>query len=474
MEAATGGAWLRGVLGQWGGWTRRHLGLTLLLSVGAFVFGWLWNTYIMAVDLQGSVVEPGQQTIATAPGQTGNGLFWLILFSLLAGLITYGWQRGWRTLLADLGAIPRTFAAALSDSSGGAIALLLWGASVSLIISTLISSAVSLALGLVLLVLAATPLGVILNFALIRIWKGLCGIVAPQARHGSVVALAPFMTMVGEALGLLLDWLLNSWIIGLVLGLACALVSVLLSRNAWRPSTAATLLIVGMSAAIAVLRARGAWADDGGWQECVTSAGEPCSDAGIGGIFAWFGSEGSGPVMAHATVGGASAGVGAAVGAGLGGAAAGMVGVGAATALGTAQPTDTQAGASRTQTQPGDTQAQPGDTQAQPGGRHRTAAETPLIPHQPDGDTAADAAHGHAVHDAPARHRAADLGGSNTPHGVDDQSLDMAATTDPVQEHLTSHETVVPSQPGPSSIEDYLPESPERDEERGGDQPPAA
>jgi hypothetical protein len=467
MEAATGGAWLRGVLGQWGGWTRQHLGLTLLLSVGAFVFGWLWNTYIMAVDLQGSVVEPGQQTIATAPGQTGNGLFWLILFSLLAGLITYGWQRGWRTLLADLGAIPRTFAAALSDSGGGATALLLWGASVSLIISTLISSAVSLALGLVLLALAATPLGVILNFALIRIWKGLCGIVAPQARHGSVIALAPFMTMVGEALGLLLDWLLNSWIIGLVLGLACALVSVLLSRNAWRPSAAATLLIVGTSVAIAVLRARGAWADDGGWQECVTSAGEPCSDSGIGGIFAWFGSEGSGTVMTHATVGGAAAGVGAAVGAGLGGAAAGMVGVGAATALGTVQPTDTQAGAPRTQTQPG-------DTQAQPGGRHRTAAEMPSIPHQPGGDMAADAAPGHAVHDASARHRAADLGGSNTPHGVDDQSLDMAGTADPAQEHLTGHETVVPSQPGPSSIEDYLPESPERDEERGGDQPPAA
>lgn len=94
METATSGAWLRAVLGQWGGWTRRHLALTLLLSVGAFVFGWLWNTYIMAVNLQGSAVEPGQQTIATAPGQSGNGLFWLIFFSLLAGLITYGWQRG--------------------------------------------------------------------------------------------------------------------------------------------------------------------------------------------------------------------------------------------------------------------------------------------------------------------------------------------------------------------------------------------
>jgi hypothetical protein len=51
------GAWLRGALGRRGGWTRRHLGLTLLLSVGAFVFGWLWNTYIMAVSLQGSLTR---------------------------------------------------------------------------------------------------------------------------------------------------------------------------------------------------------------------------------------------------------------------------------------------------------------------------------------------------------------------------------------------------------------------------------
>lgn len=485
MEPASGGGYVRAVLGQWGGWTRRHLALTVLLSAGAFVFGWLWNTYVMAVNLQGSVIDPGQQTVATAQGQAGNGLFWLIFFGLLAGLITYGWQRGWRTLFADLGAIPRSFAAAVSDSAGGAFALLLWGVSVSLIISTLISSAVSLALGLVLLVLAASPLGVILNFALIRIWKGLCAIVAPQARQGSVLSAAPFVTMVGEALGLLADWLLNSWILGLVLGVVCAVVSVVLSRNAWRPSAGVALVVVGMSVAFAVLRARGAWADDGGWQECMTSSGEPCSQAGIGGIFAWFGSEGSGTVMAHAAIGGASAGVGAAVGAGLGGAAAGMAGVGAASAAGLAGGSQGGSSTSHQERSAEDRLA------ADPSGAHAasTSGQTASsIPHQAGPSEAGDH-HAGTPTDPDATVRTSGLGseGPTVPQRTaglsledylpepPDRSEEADTPADPDATARLSGEGLagptVPQQAGGLAVEDFLPEPPDRDEQSGSGTP---
>ena len=511
MDTVGSGAWLRGILGQWGGWTRQHLGLTLLLSAGAFVFGWFWNTYIMAVDLAGFAVEPGQPTIATAPGQTGNALFWLIFFSLLAGLITYGWQRGWRRMAGDLAAIPRSLAAAVSDRPGAAVAVLLWGASVTLIISTLISSAVSLAVGLVLLALSATPLGVILNFALIRLWKGLCGLLSPEARHATVIPLAAFMTMIGEATGLLLDWLLNSWIIGLVLGVVCAAVSVLLSRTAWRPSATATLLILGVSVTIAVLRARGAWADDGGWQECMTSSGEPCSEAGIGGVLAWFGSEGSGTIMANATVGGASSGVGAAIGAGLGGAAAGL----ASAAAGLQSPQST------TQSRVDAAGSQPTAAGSQP-----SAAGTP------SGTVGADPATAAAVQGGQPADPTAYLGSdvtSSLGHPVTEATLTTAATdptiaatdptiattdptiatTDPTFATLDStgadagssmddtvrisvdqppaamDETVtlqmsglsdpaIPSQSPSPSIEDYLPDAAKRAREDGHDQPPPA
>jgi hypothetical protein len=324
-------AWTRDVVRNWGRWTRSHWAMTLGLSALAFVVGWVWNTYLMAVDLEGSVVGPESETTATADGHTGNGLFWLLLFSLAGGLITYAWSRGWKNFWSDVAALPRRFAEGLASSRTGALAMLLWGASVSLLISTLISSAVSLALGLVLLALAATPIGVILNFALIRLWRGLSGIVAPNAGARLAVMVSPLMVMLGEALGLFLDWMIGQWLIGLVLGIACGVLSVLLARGA-APRAAAWLLVIGLAVAWQVLRVRWAYADDGGWNECRSPEGRPCSDAGLLGIFDWVRSPGAGHLIVRGAVGGLFATIGAVLGVGLGGAAAGLAVAAAQTA----------------------------------------------------------------------------------------------------------------------------------------------
>ena len=261
-------AWAGDVATRWRHWVRAHLGATILLSALAFAFGWLWNTYVMAVSLEGSDPGPEVQTIATAQGRPLNSLFWLLLFSLLSGLITYGWQRGWRNLFGDLAVLPRRFGQAVSDNAGGAFAMLLWGVAVSLIISTVITSAVSLALGLVLLTLAATPIGTILNFTVIRLWRGLAGIVAPSGGMGAVLVAGPFLVMVGEAFGLLLDWVFATWFIGLIVGIVAAVASILLARGA-NPShgSAAAVLIglTGLTAALSALWSGRAWGDDGGW-----------------------------------------------------------------------------------------------------------------------------------------------------------------------------------------------------------------
>src|SRR5258706_8827503 len=153
--------WTGQVLQQWASWTRSNWRKTILLSAAAFVVGWVWNMYVMAVDLEGSVVDPETETAATVDGHTGNVLFWLLLFSLVAGLISYGWSRGWRNLGSDLLSMPRRFGEAIAKGPAATFAMLLWGTGISLVISTLISSAVSLVLGLVLFTLAATPVGVV-------------------------------------------------------------------------------------------------------------------------------------------------------------------------------------------------------------------------------------------------------------------------------------------------------------------------
>lgn len=332
-------AWVGDVGRQWGRWVRAHLGMTILLSALAFVFGWVWNTYVMAFGIDGFNPDPEVQTIATAEGRPFNSLFWLLFFSLLSGLITYGWQRGWRNLFGDLAVLPRRFGQAVSHNAGGAFAMLLWGVSVSLIISTLISSAVSLALGLVLLTLAATPIGTILNFVVIRLWRALTGIVAPTARMGPILLAGPFLVMIGEAAGLLLDWVFATWLIGLIVGVIAGVLSILLARGANPTHASAASVLIGLMVALSALWSGRAWGDDGGWQECATSDGQPCSEMGLGGIFAWFGSEGASTVLAHSAVGGVFAGIGTAIGVGVGSVAASVAVAGAsAAAAGLTQP----------------------------------------------------------------------------------------------------------------------------------------
>ena len=324
LSVSAGVEWTRAVLRQWGVWARGHLRMTLALSTLAFVIGWVMNTYLMAFVLEGSTVDPDIETAATADEHTANGLFWLLLFAFVAGLITYAWSRGWRDFRTDLTALPRLFVEAMTRGRTGALAMVLWGAAVSLVISTLISSAVSLALGLVLFALAATPVGIILNFALIRVWRGLCGVIAPVAGPQVAAMVSPFMAMLGEALGLFLDWMIGVWTISLLLGVASAVMSLLLVRGTPRPGPAA-VVIVGFAVVLCELvRVRSAYADDGGWSECFTSTGEPCT--GPRGIFAWAGSDGAGYVMARAAVGGVFSSAGAAIGAGIGGAAAALAG----------------------------------------------------------------------------------------------------------------------------------------------------
>ena len=173
--------------------------------------------------------------------------------------------------------------------------------------------------------LAATPVGVVLNFALIRLWRGLVGVVAPNAGARLAGMLSPFMVMVGEALGLFVDWMVGAWLVGLILGVGCAVGSMLIVRGAPAPRAAALLVVGGAVVAMQAVQMRMAYADDGGWSECVSSDGSPCT--GIGGFFDWLSSPGADVVIAHGAVGGVAAAVGALLGVGLG---AGMAGLAAA------------------------------------------------------------------------------------------------------------------------------------------------
>jgi hypothetical protein len=324
--------WLGEIFSGWLRWVREHLLITIVLSAAAFVFGWLWNVYVMAVRLDGS--DPGgERTVATAQGRPFNAFFWVLLFSLLTGLVTYGWQRGWKQMGEDFRVLPRRFAKALSGDMEASTALLLWGVGVALVTSTVITSAVSLALGLVLVTLAATPLGVIVNFAVIRLWRGLTGVASPESGTDVTAFAGPFLMMVGEGFGLFVDWGANSWVFSLVVGILAGGGSLVLGRRG-HAGVVAGMCLVGATILLGLAHSHPASADDGGWSECITDSGEACQ--GLGGLFAWFGSDGASTVMSYALLGGIFSGVGTAVGFGIGAAAAVGVASSAASAASSA------------------------------------------------------------------------------------------------------------------------------------------
>ena len=454
--------WLGDVLRRWGQWTRGHLLATLVLSAVAFIVGWVWNTYIMAVDLEGSAVALDDETVATADGRTGSGLFWLLTFSLVGGLITYAWTRGLRNFFGDIAVLPRRFGEAVTTGRGAALAMLLWGASVSLIISTLISSAVSLALGLVLLALSASPVGVILNFVLVRLYRGLAGVISPSARSRLAATFSPFMVMLGEALGLFVDWMLGSWVIGLVVGVACAVLSLLLARSGPVPRAAVLVALVGAAVAWQVLRVKWAYADDGGWGECVTDDGLPCSQAGLGGIFAWFGSDGAGHVMARGAIGGLFATVGAAIGVGVGGAAAGA-------ALAAAQTNTARAQAAEQAQGMGGAQA---STAGQAADQLGSQAPVP----QPRVGEAAPAPR---AGEAAPEFAGAEAGPPASVAGSDQVTQPMGFSTEASFDLLSTSDLSAPDVPGQSSgpggtsvdVDDVLPEAARRERDEEDDRP---
>ena len=376
--------WLRGVLVDWIGWVREHLLVTVVLSSAAFVVGWVWNTYLLAAVEEG--FKPGgRQTFATAPGRSTNGLFWLLLSSVVAGLATYAWQRGWNGLWRDLGVLPRRFVDTLRDDPRVTGALLLWGAGVALLTATVIGSAVSLLLGVALVALALSPVGVILNFAVIRLWRGLTGVAAPESQVDAAAVSGPFLMMVGEALGLFLDWRADRWPVSLAVGVVAGGGSILLARRG--PGVVAALFAVLTTASLVLVQRPRAWADDGGWSECETGSNELCSDAGLGGFLAWFGSDGAPTLIGHASIGGLFSGVGAAVGVGLGAiaAAAPSSAVASAASSAAASASPGSDGAGRHAADPGEIHTLDPDGEPPPDPDRTTAADlSDVLPEPPD------------------------------------------------------------------------------------------
>ena len=313
----------RAVINECVRWVKKNWLRTLLFSIISFVVAWVWNTYLMATDLDGSVPPPGSETTATAEGKGFNGIYWLLLSTVGFGIFTYGRERGFKNLLKDLGGLPRMLAAAFTRQPNMTLAMLLWGMSISLIVGTVITGAMAAVIGIGLIAVAPSGIATILNSIAVRVWTGVLSTAKPQlANQGTNDRANPYLIMLGEAFGMIIVWQLDSFLPQVFLALLAAVGSyAIVITTSPKPPSTVTLFLAVLGAAIAwqLAKAGVAFADDGGWVECSNpDTGERCQ--GITGIITWFGSPGADRLIARGLIGGQFSAVGAALGAILGGA----------------------------------------------------------------------------------------------------------------------------------------------------------
>ncbi len=324
-------------------WLRKNWLRTLIFSVLSFLIAWAWNVWIMARKLEGSVADPGSETTATAQGKTWNGIYWLLCTTILFGLITYGREKGFKNLLREFFTPPFTFFENLFKRPRSAIAMACWGAALALLIGSVISNAISGLLGLGFLLAAPTALAVVLNNVLIRGWIGAFSAAQPRLKSNATGLANPYAMMLGEAIGAILAWRMDGAAVPIVLALILIVVSfvvVATGQGKALPNPIPLILFVGAGVVTwRVLRATPARADDGGWLECVTASGEPCSELGFfQGWWEWRKSAGADVVIRQARIGGSFSAIGAVIGCALGGGLAALASAFSSGATGGAGP----------------------------------------------------------------------------------------------------------------------------------------
>ena len=370
-------------------WLRKNWIRTLIFSVLSFLIAWIWNVWIMARKLEGSVAEPGSSTTATAQGKTWNGIYWLLCTTILFGLITYGREKGFRNLLREFFTPPFTFFDNLFKRPRSAIAMGCWGAALALLIGSVVSNAIAGLLGLGFLLAAPTASAIVLNNVLIRGWIGAFSAAQPRLRTNAQGLANPYAMMFGEAIGAIVAWRADGAVVPVVLAVILVVVSfVVVAGGAGKPLPNPMPLILFVGAGVVawkVLHATPARADDGGWSECATASGEPCSQLGFfKGWWEWRKSAGADIVIRQGRVGGTFSALGCLFGCMLGGglaaiaaafssSATGGLGTGAAGATPPASgpPPGSAAGSAHGVASLGQPPAgQPGSPLPQPGAPH--------------------------------------------------------------------------------------------------------
>jgi hypothetical protein len=289
-----------------GRWIRHSLPRTLLFGAVGFVVGWLCNVILLAVVYNGVGSAPPGGPALGPNNRAGGSVFWLLLPALISGLVSYRMQVGRERFRADIRGFPRSMVTLVRSEPSASTERLLWGFGGAMLVAALLAPALSGLFAMGALVLAGKLLRPVFGAAISGTYRATVARFAPTRQHPpSEVALQ--VALLGSAIALLGGLLVTNPLAKLGLAVVAIAAAVLFNRRvpAARQAAVATL-VIGGAVMLAMARASGALACDGGLADCG------------GSVTAWLAC-GAGPVLSFANQAAILAGGGSLLGGGVGG-----------------------------------------------------------------------------------------------------------------------------------------------------------
>ena len=288
-------------------WIKGHVVSVVIAAVVGTAVGFVANVWLLAFVYEGyEKVPPG----GPAPGLNNEvigTLFWLLFSTVVFG--TYGYYRavGSERFSESLRARPAMVRSLFTGGGNAALAALLWGAMLSLLVTVIVGPAIGAVLGVGIFATAFGFIGRLITVAAMRGVTTILKVVQPsRATAPSPAAITA--GIVGGSLAMVVGFVLPNdpysgpLSIRLLLAIGCGVVAFVLSRPTSPAGPVAVVLIgVGGLVLYDLLHPLVVFALDGGSLECgglgVTDyILQPCPGketvtvlSGVGGVAAGFG-----------------------------------------------------------------------------------------------------------------------------------------------------------------------------------------
>ena len=294
-------------------WMKGHIVSVVTAAVVGTVIGFIFNVWLLAFVYEGyEKVPPG----GPAPGlnnEVVGTLFWLLISTVVFG--TYGYYRavGSARFFASLRERPAMVRSLFSGGGNAALAALLWGAMLSLLVTVVVGPAIGAVLGVGIFATAFGFIGRLITVAAMRGATAVLKVVQPS-RTAAPSPAAITAGVVGGSLAMVVGFALPndpySGPVGLRLFLAigCGILAFVLSRPT-APAGPVAVILIGLGGLVLydLLHPLVVFALDGGSLECgglgvADYVLQPCPGketvtvlSGAGGVAAGFG---AGPGLA--------------------------------------------------------------------------------------------------------------------------------------------------------------------------------